>query len=107
MAERFLKVEAARIRRGSLEERLRAHPDLRARLERIVDIVENTGGDVEKADEAERRAIEELRQLGSEVLHGWARQQQQKKEEEFERTRDASRKVKKTSTGSLSSEGSR
>ena len=43
-------------------------------------MIENAGGDVEKAAEAERRIIEELRQMGNEVLHGWARRQQQKKE---------------------------
>jgi hypothetical protein len=32
-------------------------------------IIENAGGDVEKAAEAERRIIEESRQMGSEVFH--------------------------------------
>jgi len=107
MSERFAKIEGGSAQRKSLEERLKAHPDLRARFETIMDIVENTGGDVEKADEAERRAIEELRQLGNEVLHGWARRQEQRKEEEFDSKPEMSRKVKKTSTGSRSSGRSR
>jgi hypothetical protein len=100
MSERFAKIEGSSAQRKSIEERLKAHPDLKARFEAIMDIVENAGGDVEKADEAERRAIEELRQLGNEVLHGWARRQEQKKEDEFDGKREMSRKVKKTSTGS-------
>lgn len=56
----------------SLEQRLAAHPHLRERMERLVDIVENSAGDVVLADEAERRVIEELRQLGQEVLQDWS-----------------------------------
>ena len=54
-------------------ERLEAHPTLKSRFESILDLAENTSGDVIKADEAERRAIEEVRKLGLEVLHDWAR----------------------------------
>lgn len=107
MSERFSKIEAASIRRRSLEERLKDHPELRGRFEMILEIVENTAGDVEKADEAERRVIEELRQLGHEALHEWARCQHQKREEELGKRPDVSRKVKKTSTGTPSSERSR
>ena len=103
MSERFSKIEAASVQRINLEERLKAHPELRARFETILDIVENTAGDLEKADEAERRAIEEVRQLGNEVLHGWARLQHQKKHQEFASKAEVSRKEKKTSTGSPSS----
>ena len=35
-------------------------------------MVEDAGGDLEKADAAERRVIEELRQMGNEVLTEWA-----------------------------------
>jgi hypothetical protein len=65
----------------SLEERLKDHPDLIARLEALADIVENSDGDVEKADEAERRVLEEVRLMGHQVLQGWARRQQRKKAE--------------------------
>ena len=59
-------------------------------------IIENAGGDVEKAAEAERRIIEQLRQMGNEVLHGWARSQQQKKETEYNAKPGVNRKEKKT-----------
>ena len=46
--------------RRSLEERLKDHPDLIGRLEALADIVENAGDEVEKADEAERRVLEQV-----------------------------------------------
>ena len=52
--------------------RLKKHPQLRGRIERLVDLVEDVGDDLRKADEAERRVIEEVRRLGQEVLEGWA-----------------------------------
>ena len=61
-------------------------------------MIENAGGDVEKAAEAERRIIEELRQMGNEVLHGWARRQQQKKEAAYNTQSGVNRKEKKSST---------
>jgi hypothetical protein len=67
-----------------LEERLRKYPELKGKIEAMLAIIENAGGDVEKAAEAERRIIEELQQMGNEVLHSWARRQQQKKGEEYE-----------------------
>jgi len=73
MGERFSDIEKASIGKGSFEERLKEYPELKAKIETMLSIIENSGGDVEKAAEAERRIIEEMRQMGSEVLHGWAR----------------------------------
>jgi uncharacterized Ntn-hydrolase superfamily protein len=81
----------------SIEERLKDHPDLIARLEALADIVENSDGDVEKADEAERRVLEEVRQMGHQVLQGWAQRQQRKKAEAaLSQERELKRKEKKT-----------
>ena len=100
MAERFSDREkACPGKQGSLEERLQEYPELRAKIEAMLGIIENAGGDVEKAAEAERRIIEELRHMGNEVLHSWARQQQQKKEEEYNSKPGVNRKEKKVSTG--------
>jgi hypothetical protein len=71
----------------------------RTKIETLLGIIENSGGDVEKAAEAERRIIEEMQQMGNEILHGWARRQQQKKEEEYNAKPGMNRKEKKTSTG--------
>ena len=55
-----------------LLERLNRHPVLRARMESLLGVVEDAAGDLEKADAAERRVIEELRQMGHEALTAWA-----------------------------------
>ena len=52
--------------------RLNRHPVLKARLEALLAVVEEAGEDLVKADAAERRVIEELRQLGNELLTEWA-----------------------------------
>jgi hypothetical protein len=100
MAERFSESEKPFvINPPSLEERLKQYPELKAKIETMLAVIENAGGDVEKAAEAERRIIEELRQMGNEVLHSWARRQQQKKEEEYDTKPGVNRKEKKSSTG--------
>jgi len=58
---------------AALLQRINRHPLLRARVESLLGVVEDAEGDLEKADAAERRVIEELRQMGSEVLTEWAR----------------------------------
>ena len=85
--ERFSVIETASTRKQSLEERLNELPELRAKVERMLDLIDNAGGDVEKAAEAERRVTEELRQMGNDLLHGWARRQEQKKEGKFNKKR--------------------
>jgi hypothetical protein len=55
------------------ESRLESHPELLSRVERILDLVENTSGEVRRAAEAEECAIREIKALGQEVLQDWAR----------------------------------
>lgn len=62
----------------ALYERLNRHPVLMLRMEALLDLVEDVGEDIVKAAEAEQRAIEELRQMGNEVLHDWAAHQVEK-----------------------------
>jgi hypothetical protein len=100
MAARFSDIEKPLVsKQSSLEERLKEYPELKTKIETMLGIIENAGGDVEKASEAERRIIEELRQMGNEVLHSWARRQQQKIEEEYDAKPGMNRKEKKSSTG--------
>jgi hypothetical protein len=54
--------------------RLAQHPMLKARFEAILDIAANAQGDLIQADRAEQRTIEQMRQLGHEVLQDWAKQ---------------------------------
>lgn len=90
-------------RKRSLEERLSGtHPELLARFEQMAAIVENATGEIELADEAERRVIGEVRQLGNELMRGWARQQNQRASTNFERKMDSLRRNgKKNSIGKL------
>ncbi len=55
-----------------LLERLNRYPLLRTRMEGLLAVVEDVEGDGERADTAERRVIEELRQMGNEALTAWA-----------------------------------
>jgi hypothetical protein len=59
------------MQKESLEERLRKHPALRARLEALLDMVEDESGQFERADDAEEFLISQLRSLGQEVLQEW------------------------------------
>ena len=54
-----------------LLERLNRHPQMRARVESLLAVVEDAAGDCERADAAERRMMEELRQMGHEALTAW------------------------------------
>jgi hypothetical protein len=83
----------------NLEERLRAHSGLYERISKLLEVVENSAGDVNQAAEAERRVIEELRQLGHVALHGWAERRQEVLEQAAESDSALSRKEKKDSTG--------
>jgi hypothetical protein len=93
-------------RKRSFEERLNAHPHLRERVDQLLAIVEDAEGDIDKADEAERRVIEELRRLGQEVLEGWAVAKEKQKVLDLQR--ESTRKVtghgKKNSTGTRRSD---
>jgi len=101
--ERFSLIEGGAIRKQSLEERLRDLPEVRARVERMLDLIENAAGDVEKAAEAEQRVTEELRQMGNEILHGWAQRQETKQEKRYNDKKGVTRKEKKSFTGTLDS----
>lgn len=67
----------------SLEERLKGHPELRAKFEDLLSVVENAQGDLTLADAAEQRVIEEIGVLGQTALQEWAVRQQQQQSESF------------------------
>lgn len=84
----------------SLEERLSDNPELLKRFEKIAALVENAGGEVVRADDAELRAIQEVRLLGAEIMRGWACRQNRQVGKNFEeKTEDVYRNGKKNSTG--------
>jgi hypothetical protein len=91
------------MQKQSLEERLRKHPALRARLEALLDMVEDESGQFERADDAEEFLINQLRSLGQEVLQEWATNEQQLVEKHWSNRPGVARKQKKDSSGTHSS----
>ena len=107
MPERFSDIETVSRAPQSLDARVQAYPGLRVKIETMLDIIENAGGDVEKAAVAEQRVIDAMRELGHDVLQSWAHRQQQHKEAEGQATPGLNRKEKKRSTGTRGSVPSR
>ena|SRR5436853_7763172 len=92
----------SKVRRATtseLAERLRGYPELQTHIEECLDVVENSNGDVAKADEAEYRLIELLRQMGQAAMQGWAECKRAKVEQESDKRSDLVRREKKGSTG--------
>jgi len=61
----------------NLEDRLK-EAGLHERIESLLSAVEDANGDLEKADAAEYRFIEEVRKIGNEAMHAWANAQAKK-----------------------------
>lgn len=91
----------------ALLQRIKRHPLLRARVESLLGVVEDAGGDLEKADAAERRVIEELRQMGNAVLTEWAQGGIDQCTAQARERAEARRGGKKNSTGTRPSAKSR
>lgn len=92
----------SRVPRGSaseLAERLRHHPELQSHIEEYLDVVENSAGDVAKADEAEHRLIELMRQMGQAAMQAWAERKRARVEEESDKRSDLVRREKRGSIG--------
>jgi len=70
--------------------RLEEYPHLRKRFEEILSVTEND--DMITADEAEERAIEEVRKLGQEILHGWALRQHNRQVHKLKKKHPEARK---------------
>ncbi len=89
----------------ALEERLKAYPILRERFKSLLDLIEAPLGNMDKADDAEQRVIEEFRCLGNEVLHDWAKSKESKMTEDIV-TKEGKlpNKGKKNCTGTQRSE---
>ena len=82
--------------KGELGQRLERHPTVKARVERMLDLIENAGGDLKRADDAERRAIEELRAMGQELLCDWGQRLADAEAGQLEGSGEVRRQVKKT-----------
>jgi hypothetical protein len=80
-------------------ERLQRHPDLQAEFESLLLVVENSEGDVVKADQAEELVAQRLQLLGQQAIQSWANRKNQKLQAESDSRSDLTRKEKKDSTG--------
>ena len=58
----------------ALEDRLAHRPELRARLHHILDTLDQSVADGSDAHAAEERVIQQVRQLGQQILAHWARE---------------------------------
>jgi len=61
-----------------LIEQLRQHPEIKERVQSILEIVRNEEGPLKTADEVEELLIQELRRLGSSTMHQWANQAEER-----------------------------
>jgi len=61
-----------------LIEQLRQHPEIKERVQSILEIVGNEEGPLKTADEVEELLIQELRRLGSSTMHQWANQAEER-----------------------------
>jgi membrane-bound ClpP family serine protease len=78
---------------------LRGHPDFRNRVASIALAMENADGDLDAADAAEERLVEETRHLGREALQGWAEKRVEATEQDIRRQPSLHRQGKKNSAG--------
>lgn len=91
---------------GNLEARLNRHPELKDKIEALLSVVENAEGDIVKANAAEERVIEEIRQIGQSALQAWATRQNQVQREVFTTAQpQAHRTRQKKSTGTAALDG--
>ena len=66
-------------------------------------IVENADGDVVKADDAEERVVQQIREIGRVAMQGWAERKHRRLVSEFDKREGVSRKEKKRCTGTRES----
>lgn len=91
-----LEIEGKGYSEAELARRLERHPTVKARVGRLLDLIENTRGDLKRADDAERRAIEELRKMGQELLREWGQGRAEEEAKHLEGQGQVVRQVKKT-----------
>jgi len=83
----------------ALLNRLNVHPELRSRVESMLLAVADEKGELQEADAAELRLIEEMRRMGQESLQAWATRQAHKVSETVAQGNKVWREGKKNSSG--------
>jgi len=82
-------------RKSSLEKRLSAHPELKKRIEKLLEIVEDADDDIVSADRAEEIVINEIQRLGNELMHDWATHKESSKKDTYSKKKTGKRQCKK------------
>lgn len=85
----------------SFAQRINRYPSLKNRIELLMNVLEDCAGDCQKANEAEMRVIEELRQMGSEALHCWAERKLEQASEDFSKAHSTAAKSGKKNSGGI------
>lgn len=80
---------------------LNVHPELRSRVESMLLVVVDEKGELQEADAAELRLIEEMRRMGQETLQAWATGQAAKAAEIVGQESGIWRGGKKNSSGTV------
>ena len=85
-----------------LFERLEKHPELKKHVEEMLDIAEDVTNTLKKADDAEIKAVDNMRKMGSALLRDWTSHQENKTKNEWTKENIISKKHgKKKFTGKL------
>ena len=66
-----------------LIEQLREHPEMRVRMQSILEIARNAAGPLKTADEVEELLVEAMRRLGNVTLSQWATQAEERVSQEL------------------------
>ena len=82
-----------------LMQALRERPQIRRRIEELLAVMADEGGDCRLADDAELRLTHELRLLGQDAMQSWAQGQVDATERELRNGGRAYREGKKNSAG--------
>jgi hypothetical protein len=82
---------------------LQSHPGFRDRLASIIGAVGNSDGDLDEADAAEERLVDEMRLLGREALQDWAEKRVAATERDVRGQAGIHRQGKKNSAGTRNS----
>jgi hypothetical protein len=78
-----------------LLEQLRAHPELMARFQTILQITSDAEGPIKRADEVEALLIEEMRRLGNTTMGSWAARAEERLGKQFKAAHPSARARKK------------
>jgi len=86
---------------AAIVKRLEKYPHMIARITAILDVAENTSGDLELANDAEYKVLEEIKKMGNETLTIWGKTQESRKRKIYEKKDGAVKHDKKKHIGKL------